>query len=175
MTQPSYDVFLSYSSKDKHMAASVNLVQQQLTAHKFTVFLDTLEVLGGDDIVTSVFASISRCRYFVIFLTPNSVASKWVKEELSTAKVRELEGKVVILPLLYEDCDPPEPLLSTRWIDFRHSFDHGCEELLHTLQEREGRRNEAFGQRPPSQPAQTNTLTLGDTKFKLLTAIRGDE
>jgi glucokinase len=169
MEHGEYDIFLSYSSKDKDRALRV---KECLAAKNYKVWLDAIEVLTGDDIVRKVFEGIKKSRYFAILLTHDSTESKWVREELSAARIRELEeGKVVVLPLLYEDCNIPEALLSKRYADFRRSFPQGLDELENSLRGHELR---SGGEVPLATPLQAGPeRRLGSTNAKLLDAING--
>src|SRR5262249_53617449 len=53
-------------------------------------------------------------------ISKNSVESKWVKKELSLAMTKEvLNKKVVVLPVLIDDCDLPDNLSDKIYADFR--------------------------------------------------------
>ena len=63
---------------------------------------------------------IQKNDYLVIVLSPNSVNSRWVHQELSSAQIKELEtGRVVVLPVLYQDCDFPQFLKDKQYADCR--------------------------------------------------------
>lgn len=171
MTDHEYDIFLSYSSVDAKIA---HLIYDHLTNLKYTVWLDKIEVLTGDDIVRQVFAGIKKSRFFAILLSQSSAQSKWVREELSVARIREIEEeRVVILPLLYEDCTFPEALDSKRYADFRHSPPQGLHDLenaLRTHAQRAGR-----GGAHPAPPHTAPEPTLEDSRAKLVRAVNGSE
>lgn len=169
MERESYDVFLSYASEDEEIAAEVT---RHLTSIGYRVFLDRLEVLAGENIVERVFGVIANSRYFAILLTANATNSRWVKQELSAAKIREIEGATVLLPLLYEDCPIPDALIHLNYIDFRRSLQNGMSGLEDALRAHEERRVDG----PSRFPADTGTQPqLGDSKVTLLTAINGDQ
>ena len=91
-------------------------------------------MLVGHSIVDRVYEGIRDSDYLAIVLTRNSVESKWVRQELSAAKVREIEDEeVVILPLLFEACPIPTILADKRYADFRHDFSAGESELVRQL------------------------------------------
>jgi glucokinase len=159
MNADTADIFLSYSRSDEEIA---DRVWKQL-AQRYTVWKDTVEVLAGQDIVRRVFGAISSCRYFAILLTPRSVASKWVNEELSVATLLAIEGRTILLPLLYEDCDIPPQLRAKHFIDFSRSFERGMQELERALDIYEGK--EVF----------TSQERLGDKRERLLAAINGSD
>jgi len=70
----------------------------------------------------------------LVFLTPSSVESKWVKKEIATGlalelgKKKGLEDKFVI-PILLKPCEVPVMLLDNLYADFTNkSFESACEE-----------------------------------------------
>lgn len=57
--------------------------------------------------------------------------SEWCKKELSAGLIRELEEKrVVVLPLLLEDCQIPIFLRDKLYADFRTNYDEGLRQVL---------------------------------------------
>jgi glucokinase len=170
MEKDEYDIFISYSSRD---AGTARLLHEYLTEMSYQVWLDKIEVIAGDDIIQKVFDGIKKSRFFVILLSRYSTQSKWVREELSAARIRELEeGKITILPILYEDCKVPESLTSKKYIDFRHSIQQGLEDLKADLGIHHQRENREEIQNPSQKPEKQ---TLGQTKSTLLNAISGNE
>lgn len=98
---PTKDIFISYSSKDKEFALQIVEAFKRVG---YTVWLDDMDILVGEDIVRKVFHGIRECRFFVVILSENSVRSHWVQEEISSARLLELEkGQTVVLPLVISD------------------------------------------------------------------------
>jgi hypothetical protein len=109
------DIFLSYSTKDKALA---NALVNDLRKNGISVWYDADEILVGHDIVDKVYDGIRNSKYLAILLTPNSINSKWVKQELNYAKVLQIEeSQVTILPLLYRDCELPSALRTKKYAD----------------------------------------------------------
>lgn len=124
-------VFISYSTKDSGMATRL---AESLGRWGVNVWHDQTEVLVGHSIVDRVYKGIRDSDYLAIVLTRNSVESKWVRQELNAARVREIENEeVVILPLLFEECAIPTILADKRYADFRHDFSAGESELVRQL------------------------------------------
>jgi hypothetical protein len=74
--------------------------------------------------------------YLAAILSPNSVSSKWVQEELQQAMEHEISrGRVKILPILLQDCDMPGFLRSKLYADFRKedNYESSLQKLLDTL------------------------------------------
>ena len=73
--------------------------------------------------------------FLLVVLTKNSVQSEWCKKELNSGLMRELgEKKVVIIPILKEDCEIPLFLKEKVYADFRNDFEEGLSSLLRPLQ-----------------------------------------
>jgi hypothetical protein len=67
----------------------------------------------------------------LVVLSKASVESEWCKKELSYGLTRELEERrVVIIPILIEDCDIPPFLKDKLYADFRSDFDAGLADVL---------------------------------------------
>lgn len=125
-------VFISHSSRDKHVASTL---VSDLKKLDIDVWYDNFEILVGHDITDKVYEGIMASEYLAVILTKNSVKSRWVREELNLAKQRSIaaEGKRKILPLLFEDCDIPAAIATLRYANFRESYFSGFEELAKSL------------------------------------------
>lgn len=124
-------VFVSHSSIDKNIATQV---VELLKKRGVKVWFDQNDVLVGHSVVDKVYEGIRDSDYLAIILTNNSVNSKWVKEELNAAKMKEIETtEVVILPLLFEECQIPLTLRDKHYANFTRDFDSGTRELIQQL------------------------------------------
>ncbi len=75
---------------------------------------------------------MSRCNWFVVILTPNSVKSDWVKHELMFA-LNDKRYKGRIVPLLYKPCMYQKlswTLPAAQMIDFTKKLADGYRALL---------------------------------------------
>ena len=110
-------VFISHNSADKPFARRVAADLQRSGAN---VWLDEQQILLGSSIQESIQQAIDKYDYLAVILSPESVASKWVRQELRQALDREISSdKVVVLPLLLRDCDIPGFLRDKKYADFR--------------------------------------------------------
>jgi len=125
-------VSLSYSSQDK---AFVERLAKELREAGTGVWFDQWEIKVGDSIVDKINQGIQQNDYLAIVLSPDSVASDWVRKELNAALVKELHARrVVILPILYRDCEIPPLIAEKKYADFRRDYSQGFGELLDALQ-----------------------------------------
>ena len=98
-------VFISYSHVDK---AFVDKLAKQLVANNAHVWLDRWELNVGDSILNRVQEAIQGASALLIVLSKASVASEWCRREMNAGLMRELDEKrVLVLPVLIEDCDMP--------------------------------------------------------------------
>jgi len=124
-------VFISYSHAD---AAFANKLAAHLVKNNAHVWIDSWELNVGDSILAHVQKAIQESSALLIILSKVSVESAWVKKELNAALMRELDEKrVLVLPVLLEDCDVPMFLREKMYADFRTSFDVGLSKLVDAL------------------------------------------
>ena len=70
----------------------------------------------------------------LVILSKASVQSEWCKKELNVGLIRELsEKRVVVLPVVVEDCDIPLFLRDKMYADFRSNFDDGLSSVIMAL------------------------------------------
>lgn len=124
-------IFISYSHNDK---AFVEELASQLVKHDAHVWVDTWELNVGDSIVSRVQEAIQDSSALLIVLSKASVASEWCKKELNAGLMRELdERRVIVLPVLVEDCEIPVFLREKMYADFRKDFESGLKALLEAV------------------------------------------
>lgn len=110
-------VFLSHSHEDRGF---VRKVAADLTVAGVTVWLDEAEIKVGDSLIRKLEEGLSKVTYVAAFLSPSSVASEWVTKELHVALTEEINSRrVIVLPLLIQDCGIPRFLSDKCYIDFR--------------------------------------------------------
>lgn len=92
------------------------------------------KILVGDSLIERIQKGISKTRYFSVVLSKNAMKSHWVKKELEMAITKEFtEERVVILPILVEDCEIPLYIRTKRYADFTTSDEKGLQDLLQVL------------------------------------------
>ena len=124
-------IFISYSHEDKDFVdkLAVNLVK-----HDAHVWVDTWELNVGDSILNRVQEAIQVSSALLIVLSKASVASEWCKKELNAGLMRELaEKKVIVLPVLVDDCEIPVFLREKMYADFRKDFETGLKALVDAI------------------------------------------
>jgi hypothetical protein len=121
-------VFISYSHQDKEFAEKLAV---HLVRRKAHVWIDQWELKVGDSILEKIQSAIKTASALLVVLSKASVASEWCKKELSAGLMRELEERrVIVLPLLLEDCDVPMFSREKKHADFRTNYDQGLGETI---------------------------------------------
>lgn len=109
-------MFLSHNWKDKHF---VRNLAEKLQKRGVRVWIDEAELNIGDSLLDRIAKAILETDFLGVILSPNSVASSWVKNEVRQAMTQEIEGrKVKVLPILLEECDIPGFLADKVYADF---------------------------------------------------------
>ena len=124
-------MFLSHSSKDVEFTKTL---KKDLEKHGVKVWLSEIEIKVGDSIPLSINDALDKCNYFAIVLSEDSVNSDWVKKELSSAFIGELEKRSIsILPILWKPCKIPPLIIDKRYASFTKNYEVGLDELLTRL------------------------------------------
>lgn len=84
--------FLSHSSADKERF--VLGFARKLRENGIEAWVDRWEMLPGDSLAEKVYEEgLGGADAVVAIVSENSIESPWVKDELNTAKVRQITGK----------------------------------------------------------------------------------
>jgi hypothetical protein len=124
-------IFISYAHADRPAAERL---ARSLMDQGQAVWWDQWEIAAGDSLIRKIFAEgIAKAGAFVILLSPTSVASKWVQDELDSATVRRIEDLTRVIPALVEDVPIPMPLRTLRWVDLQKDFDGSVRQIVNAV------------------------------------------
>lgn len=126
-------VFISYSKRDRRFSEKI---YSRLVAAGVSVWIDKFEIKAGHSIQGRIEEAISNASYVIVVLSPNSVSSAWVTDELRLAMTRQRdEARRLVVPLVYKECAIPPFLKDRLYIDFRnrHAFEKNFQLLLAAL------------------------------------------
>ncbi|MBK9748325.1 MAG: TIR domain-containing protein [Chloroflexi bacterium] len=124
--------FISYSSADRVLAEG--LVSQLRAAH-YQVWIDVEGIPGGAQWEQEINRALSQSDACLVLVTPDSVVSAWVKQEIEIARA---QGKIVI-PLLMRAIPLPLGLESLAISDLqvinfvRYGYSAGVAALIKVL------------------------------------------
>lgn len=109
-----YLIFVSHATADKWVATQIC---EKLDAAGAKTFRDDRDLDGGDKIPEEIIRQITRCKEFVVLLTPRSVDRPWVLLEVGMALRNGRRTRIV--PILYHvGIDPiPEMIKDRKAID----------------------------------------------------------
>lgn len=109
-------VFISYSWKDRSFARKI---YDSLSVYAISVFLDEREIRVGDSIPNKVYEALDRATHVIYVLSRNSIMSRWVNEELSVAKLRQIsENSCTVLPVRINKVELPVSIKHIKVADF---------------------------------------------------------
>lgn len=123
------EVFLSHASSDQ---AFVERLAETLRQHGVPVWYSKTHIVGARQWHDQIGEALDRCDWFVAVLSPASVESFWVKQELLYA-FDENRYRNHIIPLLYQPCDIKKlswVLKSIQRVDFTGALDDGYKALF---------------------------------------------
>lgn len=140
-------VFISYSSLDQHLARKLASDLKEL-GH--SPWLDEWEIGLGESIPGKIEHAIDKAQFVAIVLTRSSTSSSWVEREWRAKYWEEIKAnQVMILPLLFEDCEIPLLLRNRRYADFRENYATALTVL-----------NEALRSQSPAIPPTTSSVSM---------------
>jgi hypothetical protein len=124
-----HEAFLSHASLDHDFVTGL---ADALRRHGVPVWYSRTNIMGAQQWHDEIGAALRRCDWFLLVLSPNAVASMWVKRELIFAlQQNRFENRIV--PLLWQTCDFDRlswVLPSFQIIDYQGTFEDGCRDLL---------------------------------------------
>ena len=118
--------FISYSSEDKDFALKL---ASDLKAAGANVWLDQLDIVPGDRWDRSVEDALTECPGMLLILSPASVKSENVMDEVS----RALETNKRLIPVVYRECKIPFRLSRIQRVDFSDDYDLALQALLRAI------------------------------------------
>jgi formylglycine-generating enzyme required for sulfatase activity len=125
-------VFISYSHADSRF---VDELADKLKASGVDVWIDKWKIKVGDSITHKINEGIGASDFLIIVLSSASVKSKWVREELNAALIKNVEEEkhAFILPVLIEECKIPPLLQHRKYANFKDDPEQAFQELLEVI------------------------------------------
>ena len=124
-------LFLSHSSVDKPFVEKLATGLERVVVD---VWYDKWAINVGDSLTERINEGVEENEYLGFVLSPDALVSEWVRVELDAAWCRQMNSrKVIILPILYRDCEVPDYFAGRKYADFRTNYEQGFLELCATL------------------------------------------
>lgn len=118
--------FFSYCREDSEFALKLAADLKVAGAH---VWIDQLDIEPGTPWDRAVEDALTNSPHMLVVLSPVSVKSDNVRDEVSFALSRQKR----VIPVLYRDCDVPFRLARLQHIDFRADYARAMSILLRAL------------------------------------------
>lgn len=107
-------VFISYSSVDRLDALTVRDILRQSGC---TVWLDVFDIRVAADLKRELGDGIGGADVMCLLLSPSSVLSPWVAEEIARGEQEAIRRGLRVIPVLLRPCRPPDALLGKVMLD----------------------------------------------------------
>ena len=118
--------FFSYSRDDSSFVVQL---AADLKAAGSKVWLDQLDIIPGQRWDRAIEDALKSSSRLIVILSPTSVNSTNVMDEVSFA----LEEQKTVIPVIYRDCVIPFRLRRLQYVDFKENYSHALKELLDVL------------------------------------------
>lgn len=117
MTKPL--VFISHSSLDKEVATQV---ASELRTRGLDVWIDHERIRYGESIPKAIETGLDLSSCILVVVSSAFLKSSWCRTEYEPLLVREIESdRILVIPLLIEDCALPTLLSHKLYADLRES------------------------------------------------------
>jgi TIR domain len=120
-------IFFSYSRSDSEFALKLG---KDLREKGINIWLDQLDIPPGSTWDIEVENALNTSDCILILLSPDSVASKNVMDEINFG----IEEKKKVIPVLIRYCKIPFRLRRLQFIDFSKIYEQGLSRLLNTFE-----------------------------------------
>lgn len=145
MNQEESKIFISYSRKDKDFALRL---AEDLRAAGVEIWIDQLDIAPGVRWDDAVEEALDSCKSFMVILSPVSVKSDDVKDEIACA----LDAGKQIIPVFYQECKIPLRIRRLNYVDFTSDYDSGKTKIIEAMKK--------------DQPLQTESQIVKEEKPK---------
>jgi len=122
-------IFISYKRREPDRGFTHRLADD-LRRAGHEVWMDVVGIEGAVDWPAEIQRALDASYAFVLVLSPDSVASDWVRNEMSYA-LRKMRGRV--FPVVFREVEAPLELIRIQHIDFQGDYDAALARLLRDL------------------------------------------
>jgi hypothetical protein len=119
-------IFISHATADAELA---HRLAADLQAEGWAVWLAPDSILPGEKWVEAINRGLAESGVFLLLLTPEAVASRWVTTETNVAIGLEHQGLLQFIPLEIKSCEPPPLWLAYQYVGWRQGYDKGWQNL----------------------------------------------
>lgn len=123
-------IFISHAHQDAEVAQRL---AHDLEAHGYDIWIAPDSIRPGEKWVEAVSRGLEESGIFVLLLSPEAVASRWVKTETNAAIEFEHEGEIQFYPLMLKACRVPALWRAFQHISMRAGYEPAINEFLSVL------------------------------------------
>jgi hypothetical protein len=109
-------IFLSHNYKDKPIIEQFALALSDAFGRE-QVFYDSWSIQPGDGIIDQMSSGLKSCKFFLFFVSENSLNSSMVKLEWQNALMKAANNSMKFVPIRLDRCEMPILLTQTLYID----------------------------------------------------------
>ena len=151
--------FLSYSRSDERFALRF---AKDIRTRGIAMWVDQLDIRPSEHWDRAIERAVRECRGIVVILSPRSVASDNVADEISFA----IDGGKSVLPVMIERCTLPLRITRMQVVDATSNYEKALQ-LCVTELKRPGRAGKPVSDHPTDRRASPSADTISDAKRRL--------
>lgn len=122
-------IFLSHNYNDKPVVEQIALKLKEIFGQD-NVFYDSWSIQPGQGIIDKMNEGLTNCRYFLFFISKNSLTSEMVKMEWQNALFKAAQNRIMFIPIRMDASVMPAILTQNLYIDL---FGKGLEVALRQI------------------------------------------
>ena len=122
-------IFLSHNYNDKPVVEQIALKLSAIYGQN-NVFYDSWSIQPGQGIIDKMNEGLTNCRYFLFFISKNSLTSEMVKLEWQNALFKAAQNRILFIPIRMDASVMPAILTQNLYIDL---FAQGIEVALRQI------------------------------------------
>lgn len=155
--------FLSYSRSDEAFALKL---AKDLRSQGVAMWVDQLDIRPSEHWDRAIERAVTSCRGIVVIVSPRSVASDNVADEISYA----IDNGKSVLPVMIERCSLPLRLTRMQVVDAVDNYQRALQQCLDELRRRSSAPGDA-GRPPEPSRATLEPSVVASAKQKLATIV----
>ena len=122
-------IFLSHTYKDKELVRQIAQTLERVFGQN-RIFYDEWSIQPGDSIIGKMDEGLSKCKYFLLFISANSISSSMVTLEWHNALMKINRG-IKIIPVRLDSTAVPTILSHILHIDlYSHGLDIATRQII---------------------------------------------
>ena len=129
-------IFISHAHQDAEVAQRL---AHDLEANGYDIWIAPDSIRPGEKWVEAINRGLEESGIFVLLLSPDAVASRWVQMETNVAISYTHEDEMALYPLMLKTCRLSGLWRAFQYISLREGYDRGFNQLLGELGFRGGK------------------------------------